>query len=152
MNDSLSELMVYSLYCMYNFCQSESLGQGSFTRIFKGSKIDIRDGERHVTDVLLKELDANHKNCWEVRKTDHVHFRSQIECDTVAASEWIRTVISPFMALVHIYQKVFLFKPRCWVFFWMLWVLLVLINNKRTILISYFTLIDMYWVKWSDQL
>uniref|UniRef100_A0A673YF46 Tyrosine-protein kinase n=1 Tax=Salmo trutta TaxID=8032 RepID=A0A673YF46_SALTR len=29
------------------------------------SKIDIRDGERHVTDVLLKELDANHKNCWE---------------------------------------------------------------------------------------
>uniref|UniRef100_A0A8C7QJF9 Tyrosine-protein kinase n=1 Tax=Oncorhynchus mykiss TaxID=8022 RepID=A0A8C7QJF9_ONCMY len=44
---------------------SESLGQGSFTRIFKGSKIDIRDGERHVTDVLLKELDANHKNCWE---------------------------------------------------------------------------------------
>uniref|UniRef100_A0A8C8IJS6 Tyrosine-protein kinase n=1 Tax=Oncorhynchus tshawytscha TaxID=74940 RepID=A0A8C8IJS6_ONCTS len=41
------------------------LGQGSFTRIFKGSKIDIRDGERHVTDVLLKELDANHKNCWE---------------------------------------------------------------------------------------
>uniref|UniRef100_A0A8C8IED8 Tyrosine-protein kinase n=1 Tax=Oncorhynchus tshawytscha TaxID=74940 RepID=A0A8C8IED8_ONCTS len=45
--------------------QSESLGQGSFTRIFKGSKIDIRDGERHVTDVLLKELDANHKNCWE---------------------------------------------------------------------------------------
>uniref|UniRef100_A0A4W5R2Q6 Tyrosine-protein kinase n=1 Tax=Hucho hucho TaxID=62062 RepID=A0A4W5R2Q6_9TELE len=45
----------------------ESLGQGSFTRIFKGSKIDIRDGERHVTDVLLKELDANHKNCWEVR-------------------------------------------------------------------------------------
>uniref|UniRef100_A0A673YFL1 Tyrosine-protein kinase n=1 Tax=Salmo trutta TaxID=8032 RepID=A0A673YFL1_SALTR len=43
----------------------ESLGQGSFTRIFKGSKIDIRDGERHVTDVLLKELDANHKNCWE---------------------------------------------------------------------------------------
>uniref|UniRef100_A0A673YFN7 non-specific protein-tyrosine kinase n=1 Tax=Salmo trutta TaxID=8032 RepID=A0A673YFN7_SALTR len=45
--------------------QCESLGQGSFTRIFKGSKIDIRDGERHVTDVLLKELDANHKNCWE---------------------------------------------------------------------------------------
>uniref|UniRef100_A0A8C8ILJ2 non-specific protein-tyrosine kinase n=1 Tax=Oncorhynchus tshawytscha TaxID=74940 RepID=A0A8C8ILJ2_ONCTS len=38
---------------------SESLGQGSFTRIFKGSKIDIRDGERHVTDVLLKELDSS---------------------------------------------------------------------------------------------
>ncbi|XP_071386730.1 tyrosine-protein kinase JAK2 [Centroberyx affinis] len=43
----------------------ESLGQGSFTRIFKGSKTDIREGERHVTEVLLKELDVNHKNCWE---------------------------------------------------------------------------------------
>ncbi|KAG9350734.1 hypothetical protein JZ751_024623 [Albula glossodonta] len=43
----------------------ESLGQGSFTRIFKGGKIDIRDGEKHVTDVLLKVLDSSHKNCWE---------------------------------------------------------------------------------------
>lgn len=43
----------------------ESLGQGSFTRIFKGYKTDIRDGEKHVTDVFLKELDAVHKNCWE---------------------------------------------------------------------------------------
>nr|XP_057928354.1 tyrosine-protein kinase JAK2 [Doryrhamphus excisus] len=43
----------------------ESLGQGSFTRVFKGSKIDIRDGEKHVTDVLLKELNGVHKNCWE---------------------------------------------------------------------------------------
>ncbi|XP_057697878.1 tyrosine-protein kinase JAK2 isoform X2 [Corythoichthys intestinalis] len=43
----------------------ESLGQGSFTRVFKGSKRDIHDGEKHVTDVLLKELDSSHKNCWE---------------------------------------------------------------------------------------
>lgn len=43
----------------------ESLGQGSFTRIFKGYKTDIRDGEKHVTDVFLKELDASHKSCWE---------------------------------------------------------------------------------------
>ncbi|XP_077389935.1 tyrosine-protein kinase JAK2 [Festucalex cinctus] len=43
----------------------ESLGQGSFTRVFKGSKTDSRDGEKHVTDVLLKELDSSHKNCWE---------------------------------------------------------------------------------------
>ncbi|XP_061739337.1 tyrosine-protein kinase JAK2 [Nerophis ophidion] len=43
----------------------ESLGQGSFTRVFKGSKTDIRDGEKHVTDVLLKELHGVHKNCWE---------------------------------------------------------------------------------------
>ncbi|XP_044056522.1 tyrosine-protein kinase JAK2 isoform X2 [Siniperca chuatsi] len=43
----------------------ESLGQGSFTRIFKGYKTDIRDGEKHVTEVFLKELDVVHKNCWE---------------------------------------------------------------------------------------
>ncbi|KAK5930669.1 hypothetical protein CgunFtcFv8_026887 [Champsocephalus gunnari] len=43
----------------------ECLGQGSFTRIFKGYKTDIRDGEKHVTDVFLKELDVVHKNCWE---------------------------------------------------------------------------------------
>ncbi|XP_023282260.1 tyrosine-protein kinase JAK3 [Seriola lalandi dorsalis] len=43
----------------------ESLGQGSFTRIFKGYKTDIHDGEKHVTEVLLKELDVAHKNCWE---------------------------------------------------------------------------------------
>ncbi|XP_076009174.1 tyrosine-protein kinase JAK2 [Genypterus blacodes] len=44
----------------------ECLGQGSFTRIFKGYKTDYRDGERQVTEVLLKELDALHKNCWEL--------------------------------------------------------------------------------------
>ncbi|XP_061634830.1 tyrosine-protein kinase JAK2 isoform X1 [Phyllopteryx taeniolatus] len=43
----------------------ESLGQGSFTRVFKGSKTDFRDGEKHVTDVLLKELDGAHKNHWQ---------------------------------------------------------------------------------------
>ncbi|XP_029004064.1 tyrosine-protein kinase JAK2 [Betta splendens] len=43
----------------------DSLGQGSFTRIFKGSKTDVHDGDKHVTDVLLKELDVVHKNCWE---------------------------------------------------------------------------------------
>uniref|UniRef100_UPI0037E8A0C1 tyrosine-protein kinase JAK2 n=1 Tax=Semicossyphus pulcher TaxID=241346 RepID=UPI0037E8A0C1 len=43
----------------------DSLGQGSFTRIFKGCKTDIRDGEKHETDVFLKELDAIHRNCWE---------------------------------------------------------------------------------------
>ncbi|XP_038571502.1 tyrosine-protein kinase JAK2 [Micropterus salmoides] len=43
----------------------ECLGQGSFTRIFKGYKADIRDGEKHMTKVFLKELDVVHKNCWE---------------------------------------------------------------------------------------
>uniref|UniRef100_A0A8C7ZF29 Tyrosine-protein kinase n=1 Tax=Oryzias sinensis TaxID=183150 RepID=A0A8C7ZF29_9TELE len=43
----------------------ESLGQGSFTRIFKGYKTYTLDGEKHQTEVLLKELDAAHKNYWE---------------------------------------------------------------------------------------
>ncbi|KAG7282798.1 hypothetical protein CRUP_012187, partial [Coryphaenoides rupestris] len=44
----------------------ECLGQGSFTRVFKGIKVDTRDGEQHHTTVLLKELGANHdKNYWE---------------------------------------------------------------------------------------
>ncbi|XP_015221241.2 tyrosine-protein kinase JAK2 [Lepisosteus oculatus] len=43
----------------------ESLGQGSFTKIFKGTKTDIREGERYTTDVLLKVLENAHKNCWE---------------------------------------------------------------------------------------
>lgn len=51
---------------MYFSCKDECLGQGSFTRIFKGYKADIRDGEKHMTKVFLKELDVVHKNCWEV--------------------------------------------------------------------------------------
>ncbi|XP_028817296.1 tyrosine-protein kinase JAK2 isoform X1 [Denticeps clupeoides] len=43
----------------------ESLGQGSFTRVFLGRKKGLRDGEGYVTNVLLKVLDSNHKNCWE---------------------------------------------------------------------------------------
>ncbi|XP_061094293.1 tyrosine-protein kinase JAK2 [Conger conger] len=43
----------------------ENLGQGSFTRIYKGGKTDIREGEKHVTDVLLKVLDSSHKDFWE---------------------------------------------------------------------------------------
>uniref|UniRef100_A0A8C5A823 Tyrosine-protein kinase n=1 Tax=Gadus morhua TaxID=8049 RepID=A0A8C5A823_GADMO len=45
--------------------QDECLGQGSFTRVFKGTKVDIREGEEHRTQVLLKVLDANHKDYWE---------------------------------------------------------------------------------------
>ncbi|XP_060788628.1 tyrosine-protein kinase JAK2 isoform X1 [Neoarius graeffei] len=43
----------------------ESLGQGSFTYIYRGCKVDQRDGETHTTDVLLKVLDVEHKNSWE---------------------------------------------------------------------------------------
>uniref|UniRef100_A0AAR2L0A7 Tyrosine-protein kinase n=1 Tax=Pygocentrus nattereri TaxID=42514 RepID=A0AAR2L0A7_PYGNA len=43
----------------------ESLGQGSFTHVYRGFKTHRRDGETHTTEVLLKVLDAEHKNSWE---------------------------------------------------------------------------------------
>ncbi|KAM9475379.1 tyrosine-protein kinase JAK2 [Clarias gariepinus] len=43
----------------------ESLGQGSFTHIYRGYKVNQRDGETHTTEVLLKVLDVDHKNSWE---------------------------------------------------------------------------------------
>uniref|UniRef100_A0A4W4GEL3 non-specific protein-tyrosine kinase n=1 Tax=Electrophorus electricus TaxID=8005 RepID=A0A4W4GEL3_ELEEL len=43
----------------------ESLGQGSFTHVYRGAKKDQRDTETHTTEVLLKVLDAEHKNSWE---------------------------------------------------------------------------------------
>uniref|UniRef100_A0A671PRQ1 Tyrosine-protein kinase n=1 Tax=Sinocyclocheilus anshuiensis TaxID=1608454 RepID=A0A671PRQ1_9TELE len=48
-----------------NICFLYLNGQGSFTHISRGSKTDQRDGVTHSTEVLLKVLDANHKNCWE---------------------------------------------------------------------------------------
>ncbi|XP_043946567.1 tyrosine-protein kinase JAK2-like [Protopterus annectens] len=42
--------------------QEESLGQGSFTKIYKGLKIDWEDEEPIKTPVLLKILDSAHKN------------------------------------------------------------------------------------------
>lgn len=45
--------------------QEESLGQGSFTRLFKGYKSDTRNGGKNVS-VFLKELDVTHRNLWEV--------------------------------------------------------------------------------------
>uniref|UniRef100_A0A671UPZ4 Tyrosine-protein kinase n=1 Tax=Sparus aurata TaxID=8175 RepID=A0A671UPZ4_SPAAU len=57
--------LICSVVCLHFYCKDESLGQGSFTRNFKGYKIEIHDGKKHVTEVFLKELDVAHKNCWE---------------------------------------------------------------------------------------
>lgn len=52
----------------HTFCtfltQGESLGQGSFTSLFKGYISDLRDAGKLVS-VFLKELD-DHRNLWEV--------------------------------------------------------------------------------------
>lgn len=58
---------LYACFFFFFPCKEESLGQGSFTRIFKGYKLDVRDGEKQETKVFLKELDSIHRNRWEVK-------------------------------------------------------------------------------------
>ncbi|XP_021234698.1 tyrosine-protein kinase JAK3 [Numida meleagris] len=48
-----------------NLIQGESLGQGSFTHIYKGIKRDQKDDEFYQTPVVLKVMDSSHRNCSE---------------------------------------------------------------------------------------
>ncbi|ERE89023.1 tyrosine-protein kinase JAK2-like protein [Cricetulus griseus] len=43
----------------------ENLGHGSFTKIYRGCRREAVDGETHDTEVLLKVMDARHRNCME---------------------------------------------------------------------------------------
>ncbi|XP_045409427.1 tyrosine-protein kinase JAK3 isoform X3 [Lemur catta] len=43
----------------------ENLGHGSFTKIYRGCRHEAVDGEARDTEVLLKVMDAKHKNCME---------------------------------------------------------------------------------------
>ncbi|XP_075404997.1 tyrosine-protein kinase JAK3 [Tenrec ecaudatus] len=43
----------------------ENLGHGSFTKIYRGHRQEAVDGEVRETEVLLKVMDAKHKNCME---------------------------------------------------------------------------------------
>ncbi|NXK55318.1 JAK3 kinase, partial [Chauna torquata] len=47
--------------------QEESLGQGSFTHIYKGVKRDQKEDEFYQSEVVLKVMDSSHRNCSEVR-------------------------------------------------------------------------------------
>lgn len=45
----------------------ESLGQGTFTKIFKGVRKELGDyGQVHQTDIVMKVLDQVHRNYSEV--------------------------------------------------------------------------------------
>lgn len=76
--------------CSFSFAaQGESLGQGSFTRLFKGYKSDLCNGGKHVS-VFLKELDVNHRNLWEVgllplKRAQIPTQDSRCNCQTLAA-------------------------------------------------------------------
>ncbi|XP_004616913.2 tyrosine-protein kinase JAK3 [Sorex araneus] len=43
----------------------ENLGHGSFTKIYRGHRHEVVDGEARDTEVLLKVMDAKHKSCME---------------------------------------------------------------------------------------
>lgn len=44
----------------------ESLGQGTFTKIFKGVRKELGDYGLHQTEVVMKVLDKAHRNYSEV--------------------------------------------------------------------------------------
>ncbi|NXJ72645.1 JAK3 kinase, partial [Rostratula benghalensis] len=48
--------------------QGESLGQGSFTQIYKGIKRDQEEDGYYQSEVVLKVMDGSHRNCSEVRR------------------------------------------------------------------------------------
>lgn len=50
----------------------ESLGQGTFTKIFKGVRKELRDYGVHQTEVVMKVLDQAHRNFSEVGALLHV--------------------------------------------------------------------------------
>uniref|UniRef100_A0A669CQW4 Tyrosine-protein kinase n=1 Tax=Oreochromis niloticus TaxID=8128 RepID=A0A669CQW4_ORENI len=59
----------------------ESLGQGTFTKIFKGVRKELRDYGEHQTEVVMKVLDQSHRNFSEsffeaasmMSQLSHVH-------------------------------------------------------------------------------
>lgn len=54
-------------HCFLLSLKNESLGQGTFTKIFKGVRREVGDyGQLHETEVLLKVLDKAHRNYSEV--------------------------------------------------------------------------------------
>lgn len=47
--------------------QHENLGHGSFTKIYRGHRHEVVEGDSRGMEVLLKVMDSKHQNCMEVR-------------------------------------------------------------------------------------
>lgn len=57
----------------------ESLGQGTFTKIFKGIRKELGDyGQMHQTEVVMKVLDLAHRSYSEVCRFKAVHQASTL--------------------------------------------------------------------------
>ncbi|XP_010010819.1 PREDICTED: tyrosine-protein kinase JAK3 [Nestor notabilis] len=61
---SLNQMMFHKIDPQ-SLTQGESLGQGSFTRIYKGIKRDQGEDGCYQTTVVLKVMDGSHQNCSE---------------------------------------------------------------------------------------
>lgn len=60
---SLLHLSLFTSPLPFLLLKNESLGQGTFTKIFKGLRREVGDyGQLHETEVLLKVLDKAHRN------------------------------------------------------------------------------------------
>uniref|UniRef100_A0A8C8VN55 Tyrosine-protein kinase n=1 Tax=Pelusios castaneus TaxID=367368 RepID=A0A8C8VN55_9SAUR len=61
---SINQMMFHKIQ-LENLKWCENLGQGSFTKIYRGIKWDQEDDTCHQTTVLLKVMDGSHRNCSE---------------------------------------------------------------------------------------
>ncbi|XP_064325582.1 tyrosine-protein kinase JAK3 isoform X1 [Phalacrocorax carbo] len=61
---SLNQMMFHKIDPQ-SLTQGESLGQGSFTQIYKGIKRDQEEDGYYQTEVVLKVMDGSHRNCSE---------------------------------------------------------------------------------------
>ncbi|NXG39953.1 JAK3 kinase, partial [Dromaius novaehollandiae] len=61
---SLTHMMFHKIN-PESLTRGESLGQGSFTQIYKGIKRDQKEDEYYQTEVVLKVMDSSHHNCSE---------------------------------------------------------------------------------------
>ncbi|XP_054661692.1 tyrosine-protein kinase JAK3 isoform X1 [Grus americana] len=60
----LSQMMFHKIDAQ-SLTRGESLGQGSFTQIYKGIKRDQEEDGYYQTEVVLKVMDGSHRNCSE---------------------------------------------------------------------------------------
>ncbi|XP_068027042.1 tyrosine-protein kinase JAK3 [Melanerpes formicivorus] len=61
---SLSQMVFHKIHPR-GLTRGESLGQGSFTQIFRGLRKEQQEDGELQTQVVLKVLDGNHRNCAE---------------------------------------------------------------------------------------
>ncbi|XP_074019874.1 tyrosine-protein kinase JAK3 [Numenius arquata] len=61
---SLNQMMFHKIDPQ-SLTRGESLGQGSFTQIYKGIKRDQEEDGYYQTEVVLKVMDGSHRNCSE---------------------------------------------------------------------------------------